>query len=96
MQGKELTIFVGILGMYTGDRAAQMNMSCVVYSSDRKSKCFSVRQLQLTEHLDVAQPPVLMHKIIGYYSPNRYENQCMDNLSGLLKDTGEASSFMSE
>lgn len=45
MQGKELTIFVGILCMYTGDRAAQMNTSCVVFSSDRESKCFSVRQL---------------------------------------------------
>lgn len=85
MQGKELTIFVGMLCMNTTDKAAQMNMSCMVYSCDRKSKCFSVRQLQITEHLDVAYPPVLMHKIIGSYNPiNRYENQCMDNLSGLL------------
>lgn len=30
MQGKKLTIFVGI---YTADRAAQMNIFCVVYSS---------------------------------------------------------------
>lgn len=45
MQGKELTIFVGMLCMNTTDKAAQMNMSCMVYSCDRKSKCFSVRQL---------------------------------------------------
>lgn len=32
-----------------------------------------------------------MHKIIVHYNPiNRYENQCMNNFSGLLKDTGEA------
>lgn len=45
MQGKELTIFVGMVRMYTADRAAQMNMSFVVHSSDKKSKCSSGRQL---------------------------------------------------
>ena len=31
-----------------------------------------------------------IHKIIVHYNPtNRYENQCMDNSHGLLKDTGE-------
>lgn len=54
MQRKELTILLSMVCMYTADRAAQMSTSCVVYSSDRKSKCFSTRQLQMTKYLDVA------------------------------------------
>lgn len=42
---------------------------------------------------------MLMHKILGRYNlTHRYENQCMDNFSGLLEDNrwGKVSSYVSD